>query len=471
MQYTNVQQNGRNILLIGYDDAGNRVVSKESFFPKLFVRSNNPTQTKYKGLFGESLDEIAPGDLQDTRDFLKKYEGVNNFEVHGQRNFVYQYISDNWKDSIQYDFKKIRIANIDIEVSSDEGFPEPEAAEYPITAITHKDSKTDTFYVWALGDYTVHRNDIKIVYKKCKDEFDLLIDYLTFWKMNTPDIVTGWNVRFFDVTYIINRYKRIFDESKSKEFSPWGKITERQITVSGRTNQSYEILGVTILDMLDLYKKYTYTKQESYKLDYIAKVELGEGKVDYEGSLSQLAKKDHQKFIEYNIKDVILVDRIDAKKKFIELIVSMAYMSKVNFIDVYGPVKLWEIIIYNHLLDKNIIIPPKPEYSEKDTKYAGAFVKDPVVGKHDWVVSFDLNSLYPSIVRQFNISPETWVSPSDVPRNVYSAMSELTVPKMISAVNTTQGMPGNVLKTCDLTMTANKQFFCRDKQGDRKSVV
>lgn len=469
MQYTNVQQYGRNILLIGYDDNGDRVVKRVDYSPTLYVKSQN-ANSQFKGLFGEPLEPIIPGDMADAKDFLKKYEGVSGFEIHGQTKFAYQFMSEMWPDDIQYDFNKIRVANVDIEVHSEDGFPEPEEARHPINAITHKDSKTNTFYVWAtrfqnLPPYVNNHKDIKVVYKEFDDEFTLLIDYLSFWKNNTPDILTGWNVRFFDVTYLINRYKNLFDEKKAKEFSPWNQIRETQVTVSGRTSQAYEILGVTILDMLDLYKKYTYTKQESYKLNYIAHVELGEGKVEFDGTIANLAKTDHQKFIDYNIKDVILVDRIEEKMKFIQLIASMAYMAKVNYIDVYGPVKLWEIIIYNHLLKKNIIVPPKPEYSDKDVKYEGAYVKDPIVGGHNWVVSFDLNSLYPSIVRQWNISPETWVAPVDVPRNVYTALSTLSVEDMIAKKDVAAGSPSDLLKTCDLSMTANKQFFRRDFQG------
>lgn len=471
MQYTNVQQYGNNILFIGYDDNGDRIQEKLEYSPTLYVKSQKGP-TGFKGLYGEDLEQLQFADLRDAKDFIARYKGVNGFEVHGQTNFVYQFISDSWPDDISYNFEQIRKANIDIEVHSEEGFPEPKEAAYPINAITHYDSKRDTYFVWAtkfagLKDYerNLHKQTVNIEYRLCQDEFSLLLEYLAFWKANTPDIVTGWNIRFFDIPYIINRYRRLFDDKKAKEFSPWNQVREKNVEMHGKMNQTYDIIGLTVADYIELYKKYTYSKQESYKLGYIAHVELGETKEQYDGTLANLAMTDHQKFIEYNIKDVILVQRLDNKMQLLSLIAEMAYMSKVNYLDVYGPVKLWEVIIYNHLLKKNIIIPPKADYSDKDEKYAGAYVKDPIIGMHNWVVSFDLNSLYPSIVRQWNISPETWVSPFNVPRQVYNDLQGFSVNQFISETRVNGMSPGDILRTSNLTMSANKQFFKTDARG------
>lgn len=471
MQYTNVQQYGNSILFIGYDDNGDRIQERLDYSPTLYVKSQKGP-TGFKGLYGEDLEQIQFADLRDAKDFLERYKGVNGFDIHGQTNFVYQFISDSWPDDITYDFSLVRKANIDIEVHCEEGFPNADEAAYPINAITHYDSKRNTYFVWAtkfagLKDYdrNLHKQTVNIEYRLCQDEFSLLLEYLAFWKANTPDIVTGWNIRFFDIPYIINRYRMLFDDKKAKEFSPWNQIREKNVKMHGKMQQTYDIIGVTVADYIELYKKYTYTKQEAYKLGYIAHVELGETKEQYDGTLANLAMTDHQKFIEYNIKDVILVQRIEEKMQLLSLVAEMAYMSKVNYLDVYGPVKLWEVIIYNHLLKKNIIIPPKSEYSGKEEKYAGAYVKDPIVGGHNWVVSFDLNSLYPSIVRQWNISPETWISPFNVPRDVYTALSSITVGQFINETLVNGQTPGDILRTCDMTMSANKQFFRKDKQG------
>jgi DNA polymerase elongation subunit (family B) len=193
-----------------------------------------------------------------------------------------------------------------------------------------------------------------------------------------------------------------------KKLSPWNNVRTREIKLHGRDQLTCEMAGITVIDYLDLYKKFTYTNQESYRLDHIAFVELGERKLDHSefDTFKEFYTKNWQKFIEYNIRDVELVDRMEDKMKLIELALTMAFDAKVNFTDVFFQVRTWDAIIYNYLKKKNIVIPPK-ERSEKDSQYAGAYVKEPIPGKYDWVVSFDLNSLYPHLIMQYNISPET----------------------------------------------------------------
>jgi len=190
--------------------------------------------------------------------------------------------------------------------------------------------------------------------------------------------------------------------------SPWGLVSQDEVYISGRRNITYDIGGVTQLDYLDLYKRFTYTNQESYRLDYIANYELGEKKLEHDeyDTFREFYTKDWDKFVRYNIKDVQLVDRMEDKLKLIELAITMAFDAKVNFIDIHYQVRMWDTIIYNYLKKQNIVIPPKKRTS-KSQKYAGAYVKEPKPGKYDWVVSFDLNSLYPHLIMQYNISPET----------------------------------------------------------------
>jgi len=199
----------------------------------------------------------------------------------------------------------------------------------------------------------------------------------------------------------------ILGEKLMRRMSPWGLVSEREIHIMGRKNIAYDIGGVTQLDYLDLYKKFTYKAQESYRLDYIASVELGQKKLDHSefDTFKDFYTKGWQKFVEYNIIDVELVDRMEDKMKLIELAIVMAYDAKANYADVFSQVRMWDAIIYNYLKKRNIVIPPK-ERSDKDAKYAGAYVKEPIPGKYDWVVSFDLNSLYPHLIMQYNISPE-----------------------------------------------------------------
>ena len=185
---------------------------------------------------------------------------------------------------------------------------------------------------------------------------------------------------------------------------------DREIVIRGRKQLAYNIAGVTVLDYLDLYQKFTYSAQASYRLDHIAEVELGENKLDHSEyeNFKAFYTSDWQKFVEYNIRDVELVDQLEGKMKLIELALSLAYDAKVNLSDVYSQVRMWDTLIYNDLKKRNVVVPPK-RGERKNEQYAGAYVKEPKPGMYDWVVSFDLNSLYPHLIMQYNISPETLV--------------------------------------------------------------
>jgi len=223
--------------------------------------------------------------------------------------------------------------------------------------------------------------------------------------------VTGWNVRFYDIPYLCGRIERIMGEKKKRSLSPWGMVTMEEISMNGRDQKVFEIIGVTTLDYLELYKKFTYVNRESYRLDFIAEVELGQKKLDHSefNTFKEFYDGNWKKFVDYNIVDVELVDRMEDKLRLIELILTMAFDAKVNFVDPMFQVRLWDTIIYNYLKKRKIVVPPNERNGDKDSKFAGAYVKEPKPGVYDWVVSFDLNSLYPHLMMQYNISPETLV--------------------------------------------------------------
>lgn len=400
--YTSVEQVGDNILYRGFDQ-GRRVQYKESFSPTLFVAC--PGESKYKTLEGHNVKPMKFAGPRDAREFMKKYESVQNFDVYGYERFVYQYISDQHNDEVDYDFKKLEIFTIDIEVASENGFPDVQSAAEEVLCITMKNLNTKRVDVWATREFDVPAG-VNVHYQW--DESTMLKDFVTFWAQNTPDIVTGWNCYLYDIPYLCRRMDRIMGEKWVKSLSPWEKVSEREIVIMGRTHLAYDILGVSCLDYLDLYKKFTYTNQESYRLDHIAFVELNQRKLDHSefDTFREFYTNGWQKFVEYNIFDVELVDRLEDKMKLIELAVTMAYDAKTNFEDVYSQVRMWDTLIFNFLKKDNIVVPPK-KGSKKDDKYAGAFVKEPKPGLYNWVVSFDLNSLYPHLIMQYNISPET----------------------------------------------------------------
>jgi DNA polymerase elongation subunit (family B) len=464
--YTNVEIWGGKILYRGIEN-DRRVRHRVDYHPTLFVPSDKPT--KYTTIHGDYVGPVKPGTIRDCRDFVQQYDGVENFKVYGNQRYQYCFIADEFPGIVDWDINQIRIANIDIEVGEPDGggFPEPKYANGPLTAITVKID--GIFITFGCGDYDNRRNDL--TYVKCSDEFDLIRKFLSWWQSDYPDIVTGWNIAMFDIPYLVNRITNIMGESEAKKLSPWGVINSKLVDLGmGRKLTTYSMLGLSVLDMLDMYQRYAPDgkSQESYKLDNIGHVELGERKLSYEeyGTLHNLYKEDYQKFIDYNIKDVDLVDRIDEKNKLIELALTLSYDNKCNYEDVFAQVRMWDVICFHHLKAKNIVVPPIEKH-EKEAAYVGAYVKDPIIGFHDWVASFDVNSEYPSVIMGSNISPETIVEPdtySDCMRSIIS--SNVSVDRLLS-----KSIDTSCLKGDNVCLTANGQFYRRDKQGFMPEMV
>jgi len=402
--YTNVQLIGNQFLVRGVDN-GKRYEHRDEFFPTLFVKSKR--DSKYRTLSGEPVEEVHPGTVRDCREFYKKYDEVDGFEIYGNDRYIYQYISEKYpEDEIKFDISQIKLVTLDIEVSSEQGFPDVESASEEILAITIQNYTTKEITTWGVKPFNNKQKNV--TYHHCPSEYELLNHFINYWMVDVPDVITGWNIQMYDIPYICRRLNRVLGEKLMKRMSPWGLVTENEIMIKGRNQITYDVGGVTQLDYLDLYKKFTYKAQESYRLDYISEVELGQKKLDHSefDTFKDFYTQGWQKFIEYNIVDVELVDRLEDKMKLIELALTMAYDAKVNYGDVFYQVRMWDNIIYNYLKKRNIVIPPKNK-SSKNEKYAGAYVKEPIPGKYDWVVSFDLNSLYPHLIMQYNISPET----------------------------------------------------------------
>ena len=402
--YTNVQLIGNQVLVREVEN-GVRKEYRDEFFPTLFVKSKK--KAKFKTLNGDSVDKVYPGTVRDCRDFYKKYDEVDGFEIYGNDRYIYQYISEKYpEDEIKFDISQIRLVTLDIETTAEHGFPDVESAQEEILAITIQDYTTKQIITWGVKPFANKQENV--TYHHCHTEHELLNHFINYWMQDVPDVVTGWNIQLFDIPYICKRLNRVLGEKLMKRFSNWGLVTEGEIFVKGRKHITFDVGGLTQLDYLDLYKKFTYKAQESYRLDYIAEVELGQKKLDHSefDTFKDFYTKGWQKFIEYNIVDVELVDRLEDKMKLIELALTMAYDAKVNYADVFYQVRMWDNIIYNYLKKRDIVIPPKIR-SDKNEKYAGAYVKEPIPGKYDWVVSFDLNSLYPHLIMQYNISPET----------------------------------------------------------------
>jgi DNA polymerase elongation subunit (family B) len=426
---------------------GKPFARKIDFFPTLYVPSKKET-SQWSTLDGTVVDEIKPGTIKETRDFVKRYEDVQGFDVYGNTNYVCQYISDTYESDIRFDMDNIRVFAMDIETKTENGFPDIKLANEEVLLISIKDSKTKQITVFGTKPFVHDRDDV--VYKTCRDEQQLLKEFIVWWQDNYPDVITGWNTEFFDIPYLVRRIDRELGESMSKKLSPWGYLNERKTFIKGNEEIHYDIQGIAHLDYLALYKKFTYQKQESYRLDYIAQEELGEGKLELPGEdFKDSYTNFWQIFVEYNIRDSELVYRLDDKMRLIELCLTMAYNAKINYEDVFSQVRMWDAIIYNHLRKKMIAIPAKTG-SGKDAQFEGAYVKDPILGLHKWVASFDLNSLYPHLIMQYNISPET-LTHDKLP---------CTVEKLLN-----QEVDTSYAQRRSLSLTANGWCYRKDIKG------
>ena len=444
--YTNVVEHKGKLLIRGVNN-GQSYLSRINYSPTLYLPTKE--QSKFKTLDGINLKSKRFDSISKAKHFYQEYNGIPEYKIYGMNRYNYQYIADEYKGEMRWNKDYIKLFTLDIETTCENGFPDPDTAKEKIICITVKNHTNKQILTWGTGDFISKK--VNVTYVKCQNEKHLLLEFLKFWCKNHPDIVTGWNVKFFDIPYLMNRMRFMFDNDTINKMSPWNYVNADRIQLGQKNQQYWNILGVSVLDYFDLYKKFTYVRQESYKLNYIAKVELGESKLDnpYE-TFKDFYTKDYQRFVEYNIQDVELVDRLEDKMKLIELCLTMAYDYKVNYTDVYSQVRCWDTLIYNHLLTKDIIIPPR-EDQIKDSQYEGAYVKDPQLGLHNWIVSFDLNSLYPHLIMQYNISPETFLGVEPKAVGVENFLDEKLNLKWA--------------KDRNVTIAPNGAMFKRDKHG------
>ena len=452
--YTDVFKRGNYIYFRGFKD-GKRVSEKIPFQPTFYVRTGNK-DSPYKSLLGEPLEKKVFGSINESKVFLDRYKEVSNFPIYGNINLAYQFITKVFPDTIQFDMSLMRILTIDIETSTEYGFPDPREAQEDVLLITIQNYNTKEITSFGCKPYLPKKDNV--TYIKCDDEMDLLRRFIKFIKSDYPDIITGWNVQLFDIAYLSSRIQRVLGDRALQECSPHGVITSREVPFArGRTQLAFSWTGTAIIDYLDLYKKFSFKVQESYKLDNIAKEELNDEKVKHNyGSFKEFYTKDWDLFVDYNIHDVVLVDSLEDKMKLIVLICTMAYDAKCNFLDIHSSVRTWDCILYNHLHKQNIIVHNPPTVDESaDRQIIGAYVKEPTPGQYDWVVSFDATSLYPSIIMSWNMSPETLVDGAK-----FLSDDEKSIQRLIDRDVKTEPLVEN-----DYAMAANGQCFRKDKKG------
>lgn len=464
--YTCIERKMNTLLYRGYDEDGQKIYTTYRFRPVMYLESKD-ANAKWRSLDGLPLEPMRFESMSDCRAFIKSYEGIDSFKIYGNDRHIPAFIQAEFPNEIKYNPKKIDVVSLDIECKSNNGFPEPSVADQEITAIGLKSSRLDHYIVWGLKNYDLSQSSIphlKKQFRQFDSESELLSDFIEWWSdtLNTPDVITGWNIRLFDIPYLVNRISRVLGQDSAKKMSPWNFVEQKAVMIKGKENFLYNLYGIQQLDYLDLFKKFaanTYGAQESYRLDFIAEVVLGQNKIDYSeyGTLTELYERDYQKFIDYNIVDIELIERLEAKLGLINLVFTLAYFGGVNYGDTLGTVAIWDSIIFRKLATRKIAIPPNSRSFKTD--YAGGFVKDPQVGRHEWVMSFDLNSLYPNLIIQYNMSPETIVSHMKV-----ASLQDGGEDKILNSEHV--WAPED-----NLAVAANGACFRRDKQGILPEII
>ena len=273
--YTNVVEHKGKLLIRGVNN-GNAYLSRINYSPTLYLPTNE--ESKYKTLDGTNLKAKRFDSISKAKHFYSEYAPIPEYKIFGMNRYNYQYIADEYKGEMKWNKDYIKIFTLDIETECEGGFPDPDTAKETIICITIKNHSNKQIITWGTGDFISKKANV--TYVKCQNEKHMLLEFLKFWCKNHPDILTGWNVKFFDMPYLMNRMRYIFDNDTINKMSPWNYVNADRIQFGQKNQQFWNILGVSVLDYFDLYRKFTYVRQESYKLNYIAKVELGESKLD-----------------------------------------------------------------------------------------------------------------------------------------------------------------------------------------------
>lgn len=367
---------------------------------------------KYKSVYGDPLSRIVS---KNTKDFRKEI-AINRDKTlfESDINPIFQCLSENY---LNQDAPKLNIAFFDIETDFDpeRGFADPSDPFMGITSISVYLQWLETMVCLAVPPKTLTMEaatellkDIPNVMLFAKEK-DMLDTFLTI--IEDSDVISGWNSEGYDIPYTVNRVARVLSKDDTRRFCLWGQLPKKRIYEKfGKESETYDLIGRVHLDSLNLYRKYTYEERHSYRLDAIGEIEVGENKTAYEGTLDQLYNNDFKKFIEYNIQDTALLDKLDRKLRFIELSNTIAHENTVLIQTTMGAVAVTEQGIINEAHHRGLQVPNrKNRDDEENTQAAGAYVAFPKKGLHKWIGSMDLNSLYPSVIRALNMAPETLV--------------------------------------------------------------
>lgn len=409
--YSSFFRRGNRVYIRQINEDGTRSNIQVDYKPKLYITSEEPN-CEFKNLGGEELYEIEFSDAKSAKAYSEAYQG----KLYGYPRFEYSCVDDQYPYEIEYNYDDLRIGFLDIEVESATHYSTIKNPDQPIILIQllYK----DVYYIFGTKFYESYDNNVK--YIKCSSEEDLLRKFVQVFRKFDLDVVSGWNSAGYDLPMLHERMRLIEMEDWFKKLSPFGIIETSEVLVFGKMQLRVDIKGIQHLDLIELMKKFDRTKYENYKLDTVSKAVLKKGKVAYDGNLADLYVTDFKRFVDYGLRDVELVKEIEDAKNLIRMVMMVAYLNKANFIDSFSQIRMWDnqIMIYLKHEDKVqvpfLIAKEQDDYynENENEKFEGAFVFHPITGRHEWVETVDVQSMHPSIIMSFNISPETYLSSS-----------------------------------------------------------
>ena len=460
--------------LFTWDKDGSRVHFDLDYRPYFYIETASQRESDRTSLYQTKLRKREFPNEYRRREAIDRMRGGDDtaelrlFENLGApQQFL---VDEYWRTNSNDDFTQfpIKVCFVDIETYSPDEFPIPERAKDTINVITVYDTITQKYYTWGLGEYNTSNADV--IYKNCTSERQLLVEFVNYIKTDYPDILTGWNSELFDIPYLINRITKVLGEDEAKKLSPIDVIYSRDlISQFGKYNKRWHIKGMSCVDYLDVYKKFSPGLKESYKLDAIAETELGQKKVDYGNiNLSTLADSDWQLFVDYNIQDVRLLVKMEEKLQYLQLLRMLAYTGLTPFENAMGTLN---VITGAAVIEsrKNGLVIPTFEKSKRYSpgKYEGAYVGEPQRGFQDYIVSFDANSLYPNVMITLNLSPETKVGNIEIQKDGNIILNKVKGnPNILTKQNFYKGV-----KDCQLSISKAKVLFSQKKKGIFPAIV
>lgn len=464
--YIHVYKHGNSIQHTYIED-GQRKFESIKYQPLLAYQSNE--RTEWKDVHGNYLKPRLFESMSEAHEW--KEANKKMFDVYGDIKPEVAFIAENYVGDLIPQKQLMNIYALDIECFGSNGFPKSENPDDVITVVTFLNMVTKHYYVFGLADFEHKRKDVS--YYRCNNEKHLLLSIIDFFNRQDIDIITGWYSTAFDIPYIVERIELVIGQDESKKLSPTRKLRKGHKIVNKREVTVYDIQGIISLDYLDLYQKFTFEMKESYQLDFIAKAEGVGQKLEFKeeySDLNTLWLENPQRYVEYNIMDVELIDNLDKKLKFIDLAISYAYMMKCDISNIFGTVGPWDALLYSELRNKGVLVPPLKV--NKLQEYPGGFVAEPIKGRVRWTSVFDIVSSYPNTICSYNISPDTIVDRRDVPYELQALIDDMeNIEDYYDVLHPRLEEITNLLKKYNLCLCANGTVYTTERMGFLTDIV